>query len=536
MTFSGRIRLYLIAAAVVPSVILMTVIYYHAERQSESAHRRAASEGLAKFETFNNAHISDIATGIVDVTQALERPRFSGGDRELPNPRARGLDFFEIIDNDYNVVATFHRPGLLGEQALPESLRPDTTSHLETVEYDINGPHAAHVFMRRVDNDRLVYSGAYLDEAFVRYAAALTGAEIALHYDGDGDAALERMDRGVLYRHGGAYRAALAGSKRAGFHLTATFPPPPDSPAYVSLLMVAGLLAAVAAAVAIGVGMFITGRAKREIANLVQASDRVAKGDFATPVMAYEEGEFAQLADALTHMMTELKTLQNRLATSEKIAAWQTIGRKVAHEIKNPLTPIAISADDLRRSYHEKLPGFDETLNDTTRTIKVEVERLRRLLDEFVGFARMAPPEIRAASVKDLLAEVAELYAREAGASRVSIRNECHDDKHSLDPDAIKQVLVNLVKNGLESAEDATATVTARDSGGNLEFEIADSGPGFTDEKLANSFEPYATTKEHGSGLGLVICHRIIHDHGGVMALSNSDEGGAAVRIELPAN
>ena len=101
--------------------------------------------------------------------------------------------------------------------------------------------------------------------------------------------------------------------------------------------------------------------------------------------MAYEEGEFSQLADSFSAMMGRLQDSQKKLATSEMIAAWQVVGRKIAHEIKNPLTPISISADDIRRSYHEQLPDFEETLARNCAMIKTEVHRLARLLDEFAA-------------------------------------------------------------------------------------------------------------------------------------------------------
>lgn len=266
----------------------------------------------------------------------------------------------------------------------------------------------------------------------------------------------------------------------------------------------------------------------------MQASERVAAGDFSKPVMAYQEGEFSQLADALTDMMTKLKKVRRELITAEQIAAWQVVGRKVAHEIKNPLTPIEISIDDLRRSYQEKLPDFDTILNETTRTIKSEINRVTMLLDEFVSFARMTAPKPRSVDPSELCLNLESLYRSEIDAERLTINNEFHGGVVTLDPDAISQVLINLVKNGLESSEDAVVTVTVRGAGAGVEFLVADTGCGFTPEKLANSFEPYVSAKPGGSGLGLVICHRIVHDHGGSITIYNQTDGGAAVRVTLP--
>ena len=302
-----------------------------------------------------------------------------------------------------------------------------------------------------------------------------------------------------------------------------------------SILKITAIVAVLAMIFAIISGIYITGKAKKEIENLVLATSRVAGGDFSTPVMAYEEGEFSQLADSFSEMMLRLKVLRQQLTTSEKIAAWQTVGRKIAHEIKNPLSPIAIASDDLRRSYYEKLPEFEKTLNETTTTIKSEITRLSSLLDEFVSFARMKQPEIRKIKIEDFIEQLKQFYKNEINTNRLSIMTDYNNQNYfSFDDELIKQVLINLIKNGFETSDDASVKLKISLSDDAVICLVEDNGPGFTDKKLANSFEPYDTTKQDGSGLGLVICHRIIHDHNGNMELYNKPEGGAGVRITLP--
>jgi nitrogen fixation/metabolism regulation signal transduction histidine kinase len=434
------------------------------------------------------------------------------------------------------VLATFHRPGLLGEKIQrdfdPE--RFDTTGCIETVEYDIEGPHAAFTYVRQIDQSMLLYAGRYIDARYRQRLAELLDADVSVYVDVDTPLVYAGMEKGTLYETGGEFQAVLAGTAASDFFLVATFETGAEKPIFLSLLSVTGVVALFSVIAAVALGMFITGRAKREIDNLVQASSRVAAGDFTTPVMAYEEGEFSQLADSFSDMMVKLKGLQKELATAEKIAAWQAMGRKVAHEIKNPLTPIAISVDDLRRSYRERLPQFSNTLEETTATIKSEVNRMTKLLDQFVSFARMSAPVIRAVEADTFLREVTALYRREIDSGGLTVVNTCRRNKFRLDPEAFKQVLINLIKNGLEAADDAVVTLTMSDEEDALNLRVEDSGPGFTEEKLQNSFEPYVSTKKGGSGLGLVICHRIVHDHGGTMELYNRREGGGGVRIRLP--
>jgi nitrogen fixation/metabolism regulation signal transduction histidine kinase len=159
---------------------------------------------------------------------------------------------------------------------------------------------------------------------------------------------------------------------------------------------------------------------------------------------------------------------------------------------------------------------------------------MTKLLDQFVSFARMSAPVIRAVEADTFLREVTALYRREIDSGGLTVVNTCRRNKFRLDPEAFKQVLINLIKNGLEATDDAVVTLTMSDEEDALNLRVEDSGPGFTEEKLQNSFEPYVSTKKGGSGLGLVICHRIVHDHGGTMELYNRREGGGGVRIRLP--
>jgi len=542
MTFTGKIRIYLIAVAVLPPLLVMTVIYFHSVKQLESSDRQQAYKNLQRFKTFNSSFQEELEANLAELlaSQSLRKVllllKSERAERVELDPRSFGFDFMEILDTNYRVLATFHRPGLLGEKIQRDfdSERFDTTGSIETVEYDIEGPHAAFTYVRQIDQSMLLYTGRYMDARYRQRLAELLDADVSVYIDVDTPLVYAGMEKGTLYETGGAFRAVLAGAASSDFFLVATFATGAEKPIFLSLLSVTGIVALFSVIAAIALGMFITGRAKREIDNLVQASSRVAVGDFTTPVMAYEEGEFSQLADSLTDMMVKLKALQKELATTEKIAAWQTMGRKVAHEIKNPLTPIAVSVDDLRRSYRERLPHFSKTLEETTVTIKSEVNRMTKLLDQFVSFARMSAPVIRTVEVDTFLKEMTALYRREIDSGRLTVVNTCRRDKFKLDPEAFKQVLINLIKNGLEAADDAVVTLTMSGEEDGLNIMVEDTGPGFTEEKLQNSFEPYFSTKKGGSGLGLVICHRIVHDHGGTMELYNRPEGGGGVRVRLP--
>ncbi|UCD62673.1 MAG: HAMP domain-containing protein [Candidatus Zixiibacteriota bacterium] len=542
MTFTGRVRWFLVAVAVIPSALIMAVIYFHSSLQLQSSDRQRAYQNLRKYASFAGSMTGDLLTRVSKLVEspgarktALGVKSGRGGGSEL-KPRSYGLDYAEILDSELLVLASHHRPGLIG-QRIPASLRPkeiDTAGWIETLEYDIRGPHPAFTCIRPIGHDLLLYTGKYLDAATLLQLSFLLDAEVNISLAGDTTEVYSRMDRQTLYESGEDFLAVLAGSDKAGFYLTALFIAGTDKPILQNLLSVAAIVAIGAALLAIVMGIYVTGRTKREIDNLVSATARIAEGDFTTPVMAYEEGEFSDLADSFSDMIRRLRETQKRLAATERIAAWQSMGRKIAHEIKNPLTPIGISADDLRRSHAERLPDFDKILRETTGTIRSEVDRLTKLLDEFVAFARMKPPEIRDVGAAQFIDDLRALYKADIDSGRVHMEDKSSRAAFRFDPDAIKHVLINLIKNGLESSDDARVSVVLTAVKETLEISVEDTGPGFSEQRLRSSFEPEVSTKKGGSGLGLVICHRIVHDHGGTMELYNRSEGGAGVRIALP--
>jgi len=547
MTFSGRIRLFLVAIALLPPLLMMAVVYFYSTRQQELAYQQDASEDLRKLVTYREHFRSQLRLSLKRVltSDQLQQIRFTS-DASVANDlsvdaRQFDLDFLEILDSTNRVLATFHRPGLVGEKiswgvaALPDS----GVTLRETVEYDIDGRHTSLAGLAVGNGGLRVYGGKYFESQFQPMAGLIMRGTLSVVYADESRPEFEQlaaMEFGALYQPAEHFLAVLGGNRTTGFVLVADFEPTDTSSVFASFINVISLVALIAIVAAIALGIYISGRAKREIDNLVEAFSRVAGGNLDTTVMAFEEGEFSQLADSFSEMTHKLRESQSQLATSEKIAAWQTMARKIAHEIKNPLTPIAISADDLRRSFQEKLPRFEDTLDSNTRMIKSEVERLSALLDQFVGFARMSPPEIVETPMAELLRDFETLYADKLRDGKLVVRIESQRKNMKVDPRQMRQLLVNLVKNGFEADENASVRVSLYDNRDGFRLTIIDTGPGFATEILDQSFEPYVSTKKGGSGLGLVICQRIVHDHGGSIQLHNIPEGGAAVTILLPQN
>ena len=226
------------------------------------------------------------------------------------------------------------------------------------------------------------------------------------------------------------------------------------------------------------------------------------------------------------------------LMRAQKMAAWREVARRLAHEIKNPLTPIQLSAERIRKKYDERSPDLDATVAEGTAAIVREVAALKNLVDEFAHFARLPAPERVPTDVRDVIAACLELYRDRHPGVRIEAR--CDDDlpRALVDPGQIRRALVNLLDNAVEAmAGKGTVTIEARRDphAGGLRLEVADDGPGIRMEDRDRLFLPYFSTKRRGTGLGLAIVHRIITDHAGRIRVEDNRPRGARFVIDLPA-
>jgi signal transduction histidine kinase len=544
VTFAGRIRLYLILIAVIPPLAILGAVWYESNAYNLRWRQSTVTHQVQTFSFLMAQRESTVARQLNESATAYDWGRLStsGSSRRPtttpPNSIGAGLDFLELVDTTGRVLWSRWRPQLVGDKiSLPESWRQTTPPALSRLEYDHNGQHVATVSWLAVDTSHRLYGGIYLDSDFLSLLVTLMDATIDLHYiDPDKpEAKLARMSPKELYEQDGDLITLLTGGSESGFYLTAIFSPENRLPQFFTLYVVAIMIGLFAVAFAVALAWHLARRAEQELDNLLAATERVARGDLQTPLFAYDTGEFSRLADGLSDMITKLRQSQERLTATERIAAWQVMGRKIAHEIKNPLTPISLSTDDLRRSYSEGRTDFESTLMQCTATIKTEISRMTRLLDQFVSFARLPSPVLAVVSLESLIDDLRGFYKTEIEAGTLVLHIDSQRPTLLVDPEQIKQLVINLIKNAREASE---GTIALRLSDSEIAFIIAveDPGPGFSPEKLANPFEPYVSTKHGGSGLGLVICQRIAIDHGGTIEIYNRPEGGAGVRVTLPQN
>jgi signal transduction histidine kinase len=299
--------------------------------------------------------------------------------------------------------------------------------------------------------------------------------------------------------------------------------------------------AALALAALIGVviiGLLVARRTARDLDLLVEGSLAAARGDLDHRVPVRSKDEVGAVASAFNLMMEDLKTSKEKLVIAERIAAWQDIARRLAHEIKNPLTPIQMAMDTLRKSYKKQHPEFGEILDESTRTVLEEADRLKKIVAEFSDFARMPKPELSRIDLNDIVRSALSLYH---GSVRVT--SHLAPDLPELDGDKgqLSQVLLNLLENARDAIgarDDGRISVETRkgDANDRVLLVVEDNGPGVPTELKDKVFAPYFTTKhaKGGTGLGLAIVHRIVSDHGGRITITEVPNGGARFTIELP--
>jgi two-component system nitrogen regulation sensor histidine kinase NtrY len=223
-----------------------------------------------------------------------------------------------------------------------------------------------------------------------------------------------------------------------------------------------------------------------------------------------------------------------QLVQAQKLAAWSEAARRIAHEIKNPLTPIQLSAERIARKFRNNDSDTGEAIEQGTKTIVGEVGQLKRMVDEFARFARMPAVHLRHARLSEVLQQAAELFRAVKPGVTIAVDTDPGLEL-LMDPEQIKRAIGNLLKNAIEATESGEIRIAARRDGHRVYIEVADPGRGVPDTDKDKLFLPYFSTKGRGTGLGLAIVHRIVRDHDGQIHVHDNQPKGTRFEIELPA-
>jgi two-component system, NtrC family, nitrogen regulation sensor histidine kinase NtrY len=360
------------------------------------------------------------------------------------------------------------------------------------------------------------------------------------------------------------------------------------SGSYVSkgfLAVYLGFLLSVAA-VAVVFGAMLSRRVSRRIVQLAEATERVGSGDLSVEVSSDETDEVGELARAFNDMVRDLRESRGRIEYLQRISAWQEFARRLAHEIKNPLTPIQLAVQEIYRTY----PGGDERygkkLSEAMAIVEEEIATLRRLVGEFSAFARLPQATLAPADLNEFVrdatrsVEIEEASPDETIPTEIRLELSTEPIMVRIDPMMLKRCLDNLIRNSRQAIGSATDmdgdsrneesivarqplmvsftedSVTFKDIGKNSShdgsrkrgiirirtrveqqwalLEVDDNGNGIFPSDRNLVFDPYFTTKKEGTGLGLAIVKKVVLEHEGNIECTDSDLGGVSFRIRLP--
>lgn len=306
------------------------------------------------------------------------------------------------------------------------------------------------------------------------------------------------------------------------------------------ILWLAVAVGGIALALGILLSWWAAMRVTRPVGELVAGAKEVAAGNWDARVNIDSSDEIGALARTFNSMTEQLAGQRERLVQAERVAAWRELARRLAHELKNPLFPLQITLENLRRAREQNSPDFDEIFHESTATLLAEIENLKAIVGRFSDFAKMPQPELQFTNVNEVVHGIIRLFEpRFTAPGEPEIRTELQlADKLPVvqaDTALLHRALGNLVLNALDAMpEGGTLTIRTSRHNGGVRLEVSDTGAGLTPEECARLFTPYYTTKQHGTGLGLAIVQSVVSDHGGRISVVSEPGQGATFVIELP--
>jgi len=336
---------------------------------------------------------------------------------------------------------------------------------------------------------------------------------------------------------------------------------------YQGYLRVFALLLGITALMTIVLGAALARGLTKRINRLGAAINVVAQGDLSVRVPVTGTDELTDLARTFNRMIAEMAQSRARIEFLQRVGAWQDMAQRLAHEIKNPLTPIQLAVQECHKKYPGDDPRYRLLLDTTLEIVEEEVGTLRRLVGNFSEFARLPHAELTPASLSDFLRDCENSLGHledpslgegspdnEPLGQNVEIRWEVPDETITvaIDRQMLRRVLVNLVRNGVQAIRDARmrkssprhgdtddvlghVVVSAEREGDGARIVVEDDGPGIADSVRGRIFDPYFTTKRDGTGLGLAIVKKVVVEHGGeIEATASRRLGGARFVLRLP--
>jgi len=291
------------------------------------------------------------------------------------------------------------------------------------------------------------------------------------------------------------------------------------------------------------ISISLASRLTLPIVNLIRASEKISSGDLNAKVPIIDtDDELKKLNENFNSMIDKLKKQQDKLLLAERHLAWESVARKLAHEIKNPLTPIQLSIDRIREKYLNKIDDKDKNFSEYLNTVTKQIKDIELLLNEFSDFARMPKPVFKKIDLNKIIFDSVNLHKFSEKNITFNLLKKNNPSVVTADEFQLNRVFINLIKNSIESINEkkiknahfkGKINVDIREDSDYIFVTTIDNGVGFDKVDKKKMLAPYYTTKKKGTGLGLAIVTKIINDHNGTITF-NSINNGAMVEIILP--
>jgi two-component system nitrogen regulation sensor histidine kinase NtrY len=546
------------------------------------------------FERADGQRRSDLLTQLrreldtrgMEVTRQVERASQSAGvqriaagsgefDQAQQESAAQDLAFLDVVQPDLTILSSAHWPARFGYkndwEIAAEDWHPADASAGAAFLARIpvpDGPSVVALVAVRptADKKALVAGGRLVDPAFLKSLGDAPGMRALLWLppgevvDAQGAnpditklAGLVNEARGKAAEATGtvqwsssrssseaflafplAHRGQIAGVLLAGTSLAAQF-------ALENEILWIGVVAAVSG-ILIGVllGWWTTERVTRPVTQLARGARSVASGDWSARVEVISNDEIGELAAAFNRMTEQLTEQRDRAIQAERVAAWRELARRLAHELKNPLFPLQITIENLRKARKRSESEFEEVFQESTGTLLAEVGNLKTIIGRFSDFAKMPPPNFEAVDLNEIVQNVMRLYdaqLKDEGRSKIDVKLDLRDTglRIQADGEQLLRAIGNLILNAIDAMpRGGVLRIASSREDEYVRLSVSDTGTGLTEEECARLFTPYYTTKQHGTGLGLAIVQSVVSDHGGKISVLSSPGNGATFIIELP--
>jgi two-component system, NtrC family, nitrogen regulation sensor histidine kinase NtrY len=565
MRLGTRLILAFLAVAFIPAGAILTFTWFTVEERFQDEFQSrldGVAEGI-------RANVQQIGSRIKQKVAALvkgegverilvEMVRGSLDRRTLiPEAgkwmKAWDLDLLNLLDGSGSVLSSGHLPARYGskdeetlqivnEQPMVPVIRSVQVLRRGRIENILAVVVAGKHWFD--DAEVIILGGKLLDEDFVADLGNLSGAQIQI-VDAE-----DRVIVGPEDRYGTGDRPLWEPKKEVTYRRV---PLPPGEGEKAAAFVAAGvseqelkdaqkriLIASAAAAIA-GVliswllGFLISRRILRPVHALVGGARRIAKGELEHRVSERFTGEIGELVYTFNTMVDDLVVYRRKLVRAERVAAWQEIARRIAHEIKNPLSPIQMSIETLRKAYASEHPEFKEIFDESTRAILEEVAALKKIVTEFSDFARLPKPTMAAQDLNVVVESAARLYSNQEGGGSLTLTLSKNLPPVAIDREQIGRVVGNLLSNALwASGPEGRIDLATSVQNDRVVLTVTDKGQGMPAEVLEKVFTPYFTTRRDGTGLGLAIVQRIVEDHGGGIEIDSTEGKGTRVAISFP--